>query len=295
MSIKRAKKKNWILISILAIVIVVVTAVFLMWPKTTSYESAVASIGDITTYYSFPGNVETKNRQTVMSEKVMQISAIKFKEGDTVKEGDVLIETSTGDEIESKIDGVVTNVNIEENAQVMAGVKLMEIVDNNNLEIKVKVDEYDITALTAGKETTINIVAIDKELTGKVASMSVEGQTVNGVTYFTATIDLAKNSDVKIGMSAEVKLISEQVTGVVTLPMTAIQFDENNNPYVLKEDDNGTAVKTEITTGINDGTTVQIKNGVSNNEAVLYTKSTTSTGMGFRAGMNRSTSSGGDN
>jgi Na+-transporting NADH:ubiquinone oxidoreductase subunit NqrF len=35
--------------------------------------------------YSFSGNVETKNRQTVVSEKMMQISDIKVKEGDKVK------------------------------------------------------------------------------------------------------------------------------------------------------------------------------------------------------------------
>jgi HlyD family secretion protein len=292
---KRSKKKNWIAIAII-IIGIICAVVFLKQPKTTSYESVVAKTGDITTYYSFSGNVETKNRQTVMSEKVMQISAINFKEGDTVKEGDVLIETSTGDEIKSKIDGIVTNVNVEENQQVMAGIKFMEIVDNKNLEINVKVDEYDISALTVGKETSVKIGAIDKEITGKVKSMSVEGQTVNGVTYFTATIDLAKDSHVKIGMSAEVKLISEQVTGVVTLPMSAIQFDNNNNPYVLKADDNGVAVKTDITTGINDGTTAQIKSGVSNNETVLYSKTTAATtGMGFGGGRNNSTSSGGDN
>ncbi len=293
---KRTKKKKWIVIVIIMIGIMCVAVVFFKQPKSTSYESAVAKTGDITTYHSFSGNVETKNRQTVMSEKVMQISKINFKDSDNVKEGNLLIETSTGDKIKSKIDGVVTNVNVEENQQVMAGIKLMEIVDNNNLEINVKVDEYDISALTVGKKTIIKIGAIDKEITGEVKSMSLEGQTVNGVTYFTATIDLAKDSEVRIGMTAEVKLISKQATGVVTLPMVAIQFDDNNNPYVLKKDDKGVVIKNKITTGINDGTTIEIKSNVSNNEAVLYTKAdTTITGVGLGQGMNSSTSNGGDN
>jgi HlyD family secretion protein len=112
---------------------------------------------------------------------------------------------------------------------------------------------------------------------------------VNGVTYFTATIDLAKDSSIRIGMSAEVRLINEEVTGAVTLPMTAIQFDDNNNPFVLIKDDKGAAIRTEITTGINDGTTVEVKSGVSSGETVLYTKATAAGGMGFRAGVNRST------
>lgn len=296
MSAKRkSKTKKWVTISIITMVVVGIAATLLMRPKPTPYEGADAKVGDITTYYSFSGNVETKDRQTVVSEKVMQIPTINFKEGDTVKDGDVLIKTTAGDEIKSKISGVVTNVNVEENAQVMAGVKLLEIVDNNNLKISVKVDEYDIAALVIDKEATVKIGAIDKEIKGKVESMSVEGQTVNGVTYFTATIDLAKEASLKIGMSAEVKVISDEVTGAVTLPMTAIQFDDNNNPYVLKKDSKGAATKAEITVGINDGTTVEIKSGVSSGETVLYSKATATGVMGFRGGGNRNDAGGSGN
>jgi HlyD family secretion protein len=87
----------------------------------------------------------------------MQVSEIKVKEGDMVKEDAVLIKTTAGDEIKSKISGEVVNINVEENAQVMAGINLLEIVDYNNLEIKVKVDEYDIASLEKGKESTVKI------------------------------------------------------------------------------------------------------------------------------------------
>lgn len=292
---KKSKHMNWIIFCIIAVIIAVVFFTIFMKPKGTNYETIQAKTGDITTYYSFSGNVETKNRQTVLSEKLMQISTLNVQEGDKVEEGDVLIETSTGDELKAEIDGVVTNVNTEENAQVMAGVKLLEIVDNNNLKINVKVDEYDISALKVGEKTTVKIGAIDKEITGKIKSISEEGQTVNGVTYFTATIDLKKDSSVKIGMSAEVKLISDQVSDVVTLPMSVIQFDENNNPYVFKADEKDSPVKVEITTGINDGVSVEVTSGISNGETILYPKSsTTSSGMSFGGGMSEKTTDGGD-
>ena len=270
---KRSKTKKWVTISIIMIAVVGIAAYFLTRPARTSYESADAKTGDITTYYSFSGNVDTKNRQTVMSEKVMQVSKIKVKEGDTVKEGAVLITTTTGDEIKSKISGEIVNLNVEENAQVMGGIKLLEIVDYNNLEINVKVDEYDIVALEKGKETTVKIGAINKEIKGKISNISKEGQIVNGITFFPASIDLEQDDSLKIGMSAEVKLVSNQVAGVVTLPMKAIQFGSDNKPYVLKKGANekDAAIKTEITTGINDGTTVEVKSGVSSGETILYT------------------------
>ena len=282
----KSKKVKWIVISILTIAVVGIGATLLLRPTPTAYESAEAKIGDITTYYSFSGNVETKNRQTVVSEKVMQVSELKVQEGDTVKDGDVLLKTTAGDQLKSKIDGEVANIAVAENVQIMAGTKLLEIVDYNNLEVAVKVDEYDITALEKDKEATVKIGALNKEIKGKISSMSKEGQIVNGVTYFTATIDLEKDDSLRIGMTAEVKLISNQATGVVTLPMTALQFDDNNKPYVLKKDAKGAAVKTQITTSINDGTTVEVKSGVLKGETILYTKAKTEApgGMGLRGG-----------
>lgn len=298
MSAKRkSKTKKWIAISIITIVLVGIAATLLMRPTPTSYESVEAKLEDITIYYSFSGNVETKNRQTVVSEKIMQVSEIKVKEGDMVKEGDGLIKTTTGDEIKAKINGEIANIIIEENAQVMAGTKLLEIVDYNNLEVNVKVDEYDFAALKKGKETTVKIGAINKEIKGKISSMSKEGQIMKGVTYFTATIDLEKDDSVKIGMSAEVKLISNKATGVITLPMTAIQFDGNNKPYVLKKDEKGAVVKTEINTGINDGTSVEVKSGVLKGETILYIKDKAADtgGMGFPGGHRNTNSGGGGN
>jgi len=114
----------------------------------------------------------------------MQVSEIRVKEGDQIKEGAVLIKTTAGDEIKSKINGEIVNINVEENAQVMAGTKLLEIVDYDNLEIQVKVDEYDVGALAKGKDTTVKIGALNKEFQGKVSRLSKEGQIMNGVNIF---------------------------------------------------------------------------------------------------------------
>lgn len=293
---RKSKKKKVIVTSIIIIAIVGICASLFMRPAKTSYESVDAKIGDITDYYSFTGNVETKNRQTVSAEKVTQISTINVKDGDIVEADAVLFTTTTGEEIKSKIAGEIVNMNIEENSQVMGGTKLLEIVDYNNLEIQVKVDEYDIASLAEGKETTVKIGAINKEIKGTISKMSKEGQIVNGVTFFTATIDLEKDDSVKIGMSAEAKIISASVTGVVTLPMTAIQFEDNNNPYVLKSGEKNVAVKAEITTGINDGTTVEVKSGVTSGETILYTKTVVATSKGMnvsRGSGNGNSTSGG--
>ena len=289
---KRSKTKKWIVISIITIVVGIGISM-LMKPAPSYYDSVEAEIGDITTYYSFSGNVETKHRQTVMSEKVMQISEIMVADGNIIAAGDVLMKTTTGDEIISKIKGEVVNLNVEENASVMAGIKLLEIVDYNDLEIKVKVDEYDISAMEIGKEATVSIGAIDKELKGTIKNISKEGLVLNGVTFFVATIDLEQDDSLRVGMSAEVKLISAEANGIVTLPMAVIQFDDNNNPYVLIKDEKGSAITTDITIGINNSITVEVTRGVSTGDTIFFPRTAT-TSMGFR-GPRANGIGGGDN
>lgn len=261
--------KRW-LIGVIAIAIVVVVASILMKPQVTTFESVVAEKGDITTYYSFTGNIETENRQSIISGKVLQIYDIKVEEGDVVEEGDELIRTKAGERIKAEIDGEVINIDIEDNEQVMSGMKLLEIVDFNNLQISVKVDEYDLLAVKKGKETIIKINALDKEIDGKISSVSKEGNISSGVTFFTAIVDLQNDKDLKTGMSAEVKLIKDQALEVVTIPMYVVQFDNNNSPYVFVEDDEGVIVEKEVEIGINDGTTVEIKSGVLHEQTIYY-------------------------
>ncbi len=256
------------------VVIIGIAISFFMRPKSIPYEKTQAKTKDITTYYHFSGNVDAKNRQVVMADSILQVSEILVKKGDVVEEGDILLRTTTGAEIKSKINGEVSHIKVKKDQQVMAGTELLEVVDYNDLQINAKVDEYDINAIREGTEVVADIGAIDKKIKGSIEDVSKEGQIENGVTFFTASIDLEEDKDVKIGMSAEVKLISDKVSDVVTLPMEAIQFDNHNKPYVLKMNDQGEIVKREIKTGIHDGTLVEIKKGVSNGETVYYRTNT---------------------
>lgn len=259
-------------ISVSAIAVLGLIAALAMRSEAVTYESVNSKLGGITTYYSFSGNIDTKNRQSIIAERDIQIAQLNVKEGDSAPRNGVLLKTAAGEEIRSKINGIAVAVAVEENSQVMAGTKLLDVVDYNNLVVTVKVDEYDITALAKDKEATIKIGALNKEIKGNISSISQQGQVLNGLTYFTANIDLERDESLKIGMSAEVKVISAEAGDIVILPMTAIQFDANNRPYVLKKGTRGEAVKTEITTGLNDGTNVEITSGVSSGETILYTK-----------------------
>lgn len=267
---RKTKKVRWIIGGAVAVVLTVLGSLYTMRPDEAAYKTVKAAMGDITTYYAFSGNVAAKNRQLLLSDQMMQIAEILVDKGDRVKTGDVLITTTLGEELKAEIDGEVTKIHVEENEQILPGGQLVELVDYDHLEIVFRADEYDVDALVAGKEAIAEISAIGKEIRGKINDISREGQIVNGVTFFTAAMDIDRDDKIRIGMSAEVRLLSKKAENVVKLPMDVIVFDDKNLPYVLKIGDKNSIVEEKITTGINDGTYVEVKNGVAAGEEIVY-------------------------
>lgn len=252
-----------------------------------TYETVEAKTGDVITWYSFAGNIEANNREIILSDSPFTVGEIFVTEEEMVEAGTVLLESGGGDDPEAGIEGEVAEIFVKENETVSPGTKLMSIVDYKDLEVSVKVDEFELDAVTVGKEVTVRVNALDKEFGGTVLSLSKEGTVLNGVTYFMAVVQLDFDESLKVGMSAEVTLLKDEAKGAVTLPMSAIQFNDDNTPYVLKMGSEGKAVKSPITTGIHDGTLVEITEGVDSGESILLGEIVEAGGFGFGGGMGR--------
>lgn len=267
---KKVKKKKIVIWYIVGLLAAALISAVLFTPKgSNDFEKEKAQTGDITTYYNFSGAVEAKNRKTIMSEAPMQIKEVRVKEGDKVKNGDVLIETKQGDKIKAAIDGEIAKIYVENNKELMSGSQLIDIVDYSVLQTNVKVDEYDLKFLTVGKEVNVTINALDKEIKGTVSSISKEATNENGVSYFKATIDLPNDEAIRVGMSTEAKILKQNVQGSTTLSMKAIHFDSKSKPYVLIPSEKGAPIKKYIQTGINDGTTIEVKSGIIAGDTVM--------------------------
>ena len=247
-----------------------------------TYDTVKAATGNVTAYYSFSGSIDAKNRQTVYADRQMQVDKIDVTEGQKVAKNDVLLETTSGEEIKAPIDGEVSSLNVEQDQLVSPGTKLMQIADYSTMQLDVKVDEYDLSAVTAGKSATVTVHALGRDLTGTVASVSQEGTYSGGVTYFDATVSLPADSALRAGMSAEAKVLSQSVQNVVTLPVADLRFHTDNTPYVLVPDGKSRAGTREVsvTVGVSDGTTAEIKSGLSaGDEVIPPTAQSASTGL----------------
>lgn len=266
-------KKGFLKASIL-ILLVIILVIFVGYRinmgKKELYEEVTAKVKDISTYYTFKGNIEVKNKQEVISNTNSQIYSIKVKEGEKVEEGDTLYTLVNGKKIKANIAGEVTKIYVNEDDAIIVGNPIMDIVNYDDLKITIKLDEYDIKAIEVGKEVFIHINALEKDINGTIGSISKEATETNGVSYFTSEVDVKQDGTLRVGMSTEIKTLNKSVTNAVTIPMEVVQFDKENNPFVYFKDSEGNVKRKDIKVGINDGNTVEIIEGISENETVLY-------------------------
>jgi len=263
--------------SVISVLIIALVAGFALRPRDERYDEETAKTQDITTYYSFNGNIESKDKQNVIADTMMQIKTIHVKEGDSVKVDDILFETTQTQKIKANIDGEVGEILIDEGSILTTGTKITTITDYSNLQVTIRVDEYDIASMVADKEVTVLVNALNKEIKGEIVKVSKEAVTVNGVSFFTASINLEQDNDLLVGMSTEVTMISQSTSSATTISMKALQFDNENNPFVYYRDNNDNVAAKAVIVGINDGNIVQIEDGVKSGEVVLLPKSKTNT------------------
>ena len=283
---KRKKSKAKIIWATVVVLIAGLIASRIIRPGGADFIKVKAVTGDIATNFSFSGYVTAKNSQVLYADRAIQIKTIKVSRDQSVKNGDILMTTTTGQNITAPFNGTVSQVDAVPNAQLMPGAQLCKVVDYRNLQLAVRVDEYDVAAVTAGKSATVTINALGRDITGTVTNVSKDGVYQNGVTYFNSIISLPPENDLMVGMSAQAAILDQNVKNVVLLPMTAIQFDQDNNPYVYIRGDRKEK-RVDITLGINDGTNVQITGGLKGGDTVLVpaSASASATGDGAFGGM----------
>lgn len=193
-------------------------------------------------------------------------------------------------EVTAKIKGEVTKIYADENTTLMAGTQVLDIIDYDSLHAVVKVDEYDLGAIEEGKSVRVLISALDREVEGVVRRLTQETDTIKNITYFKAKIALPSDPQLLEGMSVEAQALNQSVAGAVTISMKALQFDNENKPYVYVMNNEQKITMRPVTIGINDGLTVEIKEGVSEGESVYYPKQI----MAMPMSMNTSSTKGGE-
>ncbi|WP_178023895.1 efflux RND transporter periplasmic adaptor subunit [uncultured Paenibacillus sp.] len=136
------------------------------------------------------------------------------------------------DPLTSPIDGTVTAVNITAGEQAKSGSELFVINDYQKLSVKIQVDELDIPSVKEGMKANVQVDALpDQTFEGIVSDIADEGVASGGVSLFDVTVALNDSEGVRVGMSAEATIITEEKQDVLTLPIEAVQ--QRGGRYVV--------------------------------------------------------------
>ena len=154
-------KKTGKIIAIIVVLALVVSGVFLFagGRKNTAYREEIARTQDISTYYTFSGNLSTKDSQIVTSTAKTTVKECLFSEGDAVKKNDIILKFSSGGTARAPMDGTLSNLYVEEGDEVTMGQQLLRVADYSNPQIVFNVDEYDRPALSVGQAADVTVLS----------------------------------------------------------------------------------------------------------------------------------------
>ncbi len=146
------------------------------------------------------------------------------------------------------------------------------IVPVKNACLKINVDELDINELKKGQSVSISLDAIEgQKFDGKITKVSQLSSGESG--KYPVSIKLKKAKEMKFGMSATATIYIEKKENVLTIPVEAIQtLDGSDVVYTGSEPDGTLTGPVKVTTGLSDGKTAEVTDGLKEGQDICYFK-----------------------
>lgn len=152
--------------------------------------------------------------------------------------------------------------------------KFIRITDLASVYFEADLDEVDFNKISVGQETEITIDAYANEnCVGKISEISQEGvQKSGGVTTITVKVDISDcNMNLIPGLNGQANFITSKKEDVLVIPKRLL-VEKDGVKYVwLKTGDSVKSRKlAEVSTGLESASEVEITNGLSENDEVIF-------------------------
>lgn len=165
----------------------------------------------------------------------------------------------------------VGNTVIQANA-FNEGTTIVSIADLHDLLFVGKVNESDVNKVRTGAPVIIHVGALkNQSFNATIEYVSPKGVDTNGTILFEVKAALSPDNleGIKAGFSANAEVVLEQVSGVMTIPESAVNY-RGDKAYVFVSKNGGNTendfTEQEVTLGISDGLKVEVKSGLTGTE-----------------------------
>lgn len=217
------------------------------------------------------GTVQTMASATISTETDGTVTKVNYKNGDYVKKGTVIatLESDTITDkindstlsyksadiamrqteksledynIKSPINGTVITKNSKEGDTIdrtNSSTTLMVVADVSKLKFELAIDELDVSKVKVGQEVSVTCDALPSEsFSGYITNVSVEGVSSNGVTTYTAEVEIDNPGNLRPSMNVDAEIIIESAENVLVVPTEDIKTHGRKKYVFVKSDKN---------------------------------------------------------
>lgn len=236
-----------------------------------SYRSALATFDDTQDEYKDEKDnltlTDDMKRILVRAQNTLDNSVINYEIQDLTIKYATLV---------TPISGVVVDIDQPNSGvNVTPSTSRFTIIDPKSIYFKAQVDQEDVTKIKVGDKANIILDSYpddtyESEIT-YISFIPVSGQTS---TVYEVHFQLPENDDLKyrLGMDGDVKILLKESTNSLTIPTDAVHYDDNKAYVYVKNPANNNSVKTFITTGIETDDSVEILEGLNQNDQIIIAK-----------------------
>ncbi|MBQ9832290.1 MAG: hypothetical protein IJO48_01010 [Clostridia bacterium] len=162
-------------------------------------------------------------------------------------------------------------------------------------KMTIEVDELDIALVKMAQKAIITLDAYSQEsFTAEVTHISKLGTTTGSITNYSVELTMEYDERLLEGMNGSAIIEAESAQNVLLIPVAAIYEDENG-AYVYVGTSGDDRERTDITTGVSDGSYAQVTGGLAEGDVIIYEDSSVFDMMfPFAAGMQGGAMRGGE-
>ena len=194
-----------------------------------------------------------------------------------IKQGSLSGGGSANTNIVAQISGTILEIPVREGNQVIesnnfnAGTTIATVADMSIMIFEGQVDEAEVGKLEEGKDIKVVLGALgEEEFPSKLTFVAPKGIEVNGAVQFKikATVEIP-TSKVRAGYSANAIIEIENKENTLCIKESLIQFNRfTEKPFVEIMQEDGSFVKKNISIGISDGISVEVLEGVGEDDKI---------------------------
>ena len=173
-------------------------------------------------------------------------------------------------------DGVVTQIYAYTGALLPAGTSatkndsaLCHLSQNNLLRLVIPVPERAVPDISDGQTLEINVSALHKTFAGKIVRFSDQIDPATRTMHTEVTVPNV-NYELVPGMYASVKIPLHSVSGVLTVPVQAVQSSGTGQGTVLVVNSSNHLERREVKLGLQTATDAEVLSGLRENETVIF-------------------------